>query len=981
MRTTLLIAHPYDAAATRELPQLPGMTTAQAWPGSPTIDVTGGETDVHLADRDYRTEPDDAPQNVLFAGRLQPALTRSLVLWDAGQAEPAGNSRASVGDIVIANGDGDYDDLIDYGWDGRSVEVLTGEHDDAIADFTTVLVGTVDRIRFDPGAITLRNRDPGAVMDEPLERSRYAGTGGAEGDSDLENVSRPYLAGRCRNVTPVVVSRADNLFQFHDGPLKAIDTLRDRGIALTLAGDYASVAELLAASTGADGSGADIEASEYATCLAQGCARAGTDPTGLVTGDAEGDNANGYVSTTATIVRQIVTSRIGAFSLRDPEDLDTATFTALDTDQPGTVGLYVREEGATLRQALATLLAPVGGWWYLTRAGLFAVGHLKAPDSPSATLTDRHILRLERLDMPMPSWRRRLGWRRAWTVQSEEDLAGAVPDGDKQFLSNEYRYAEDSDSAIKGKHRYAREVVLATLFDDEADASAETARQQALHSPDRDRYRVTLSAKLYEYYVNQVLALKYLRAAARQRLARSGGAMQFDGDELQRVVVPYDSAFDLADALTVECLVKLRSGGDPKQGFIEKAVGTGTNTHYLLFFENNRIGWRCRTFSGSLVTIYSNTDLRDDIPHRIAGIYNGTDMIGYLDGVEFDRIPVGGLNSGDGELWFGRLVSASTYDMDGVLDDVRIWNIARTQAEIQADMHQALDVDAVTRFLKLPGGAGDTATTPHAARFNVTDLQFVAVLAPGDWASGVGQDLVVKGAGTDYSFGLQLQANGKLKLTWSEDGTTPLTVTSAAAVSGTNGESLALRVSLDTDDGAGGLSVTFEQSGNYDADRLEGDWVEIGAPATGGGTTSIHQGSSDIVLGDQDTIGRLYRFQLFGEIDGGIIADFNPMRAAKGDASFEADTGETWTVNGGAAIDNGLAGYWKLDDGGGVTAADSSGNGNDGTLVNDPQWVDPLVYDYSEEAVAADYLVNKDVTVVGLSEDSERGETVLEVWG
>jgi regulation of enolase protein 1 (concanavalin A-like superfamily) len=36
---------------------------------------------------------------------------------------------------------------------------------------------------------------------------------------------------------------------------------------------------------------------------------------------------------------------------------------------------------------------------------------------------------------------------------------------------------------------------------------------------------------------------------------------------------------------------------------------------------------------------------------------------------------------------------------------------------------------------------------------------------------------------------------------------------------------------------------------------------------------------------------------------------------------------------------SGSVGYWKLDEGSGVTAADSSGNGNTGTLMNGPQWV------------------------------------------
>src|ERR1019366_5109600 len=34
----------------------------------------------------------------------------------------------------------------------------------------------------------------------------------------------------------------------------------------------------------------------------------------------------------------------------------------------------------------------------------------------------------------------------------------------------------------------------------------------------------------------------------------------------------------------------------------------------------------------------------------------------------------------------------------------------------------------------------------------------------------------------------------------------------------------------------------------------------------------------------------------------------------------------------------GLVGWWKLDDGSGTSAADSSGTGNTGTLTNGPAW-------------------------------------------
>jgi hypothetical protein len=39
------------------------------------------------------------------------------------------------------------------------------------------------------------------------------------------------------------------------------------------------------------------------------------------------------------------------------------------------------------------------------------------------------------------------------------------------------------------------------------------------------------------------------------------------------------------------------------------------------------------------------------------------------------------------------------------------------------------------------------------------------------------------------------------------------------------------------------------------------------------------------------------------------------------------------------AVNSSLVGYWSFDEGSGTVAHDSSGNGNDGTLVNGPQWV------------------------------------------
>ncbi len=52
--------------------------------------------------------------------------------------------------------------------------------------------------------------------------------------------------------------------------------------------------------------------------------------------------------------------------------------------------------------------------------------------------------------------------------------------------------------------------------------------------------------------------------------------------------------------------------------------------------------------------------------------------------------------------------------------------------------------------------------------------------------------------------------------------------------------------------------------------------------------------------------------------------------------NFELNT----PITSATSVSDGLVGYWKLDEGTGLTASDSSGNGNTGTLINGPQWVD-----------------------------------------
>ncbi|MGD2094813.1 MAG: hypothetical protein PVH77_07390 [Phycisphaerales bacterium] len=75
------------------------------------------------------------------------------------------------------------------------------------------------------------------------------------------------------------------------------------------------------------------------------------------------------------------------------------------------------------------------------------------------------------------------------------------------------------------------------------------------------------------------------------------------------------------------------------------------------------------------------------------------------------------------------------------------------------------------------------------------------------------------------------------------------------------------------------------------------------------------------------------------------------------------------------AQDPDLVGHWKLDDGSGTIAVDSSGNGNDGTLQGDPQWVTGQIDGALEFDGNGDYVDCGNNAIFNITE-----EITLAVW-
>lgn len=206
-------------------------------------------------------------------------------------------------------------------------------------------------------------------------------------------------------------------------------------------------------------------------------------------------------------------------------------------------------------------------------------------------------------------------------------------------------------------------------------------------------------------------------------------------------------------------------------------------------------------------------------------------------------------------------------------------------------------------------GADDSALLSTSG-----DIDIRIDIQPDSWDS-YGQGLCNKylTTGNQRSWLLWLNDDGTLTFSWSEDGTNGAgllnTETSTAAVSVPASGRLALRVTLDINNGAAGYDVKF-----YTASTIDGSWTQLGNTVTGGSTTSIFDSSAQVEIGrahttipasglDADLRGRVYAFQVRDGIDGDLIADvrFDSMTEA-GETTFVDGLDNEWTLSGDTTI-------------------------------------------------------------------------------
>lgn len=210
----------------------------------------------------------------------------------------------------------------------------------------------------------------------------------------------------------------------------------------------------------------------------------------------------------------------------------------------------------------------------------------------------------------------------------------------------------------------------------------------------------------------------------------------------------------------------------------------------------------------------------------------------------------------------------------------------------------------------LPGTVGNYASTPDNAALDIVgdiDLRIDATLD--NWQSGGISVLVAKwnDTGNQRSYTLQVAA-GLLQMVWSNNGIAVLFASSTLPVPAISGR-LAVRATLDVDNGAAGRTVTF-----YTAPTLAGPWIPLGVPVVQGGVTSIFSGTAlgEVGTNNSGTFGMwsgvAYAAEIRNGIDGTVVANPNFAAQSPGTTVFVDGAGRTWTLNGTASIIAGLNG-------------------------------------------------------------------------
>lgn len=325
-----------------------------------------------------------------------------------------------------------------------------------------------------------------------------------QGKADLAGKVLPDGFGFVEDANPVLVYEPTRIYQVHSRNAGGSFIDSEGGATITAGTAYTDwLLFLLATTTAAQ--------ADTLNCTDGTFVRLGSNPSKPISVTFNGDaTGSGYVSTAADIVRRIITTR-GKNPLTDPGDLDTASYSALNTANSAVLGLYFTEE-TTIAEAIRRALGSVGavGWFGRTDRKHRVKRFAGASGTPVVTLTEKQIISIEPLDPEQPAWEEILTYRPNYSVLTVDQMAaGTISTARQAFLEKAVRTIRRPNNATKTRHKYAGEDRVDTYLTTEADAIVEADRRLALRSQTPRAYRLECTLAGLQLDRMDIVAIDY----------------------------------------------------------------------------------------------------------------------------------------------------------------------------------------------------------------------------------------------------------------------------------------------------------------------------------------------------------------------------------------------------------------------------------------------------------------------------------------
>ena len=446
---------------------------------------------------------------------------------------------------------------------------------------------------------------------------------------------------------------------------------------------------------------------------------------------------------------------------------------------------------------------------------------------------------------------------------------------------------------------------------------------------------------------------------------KRGKALNFDGSN------DYVDAGNIGppntNGMSVAFWTNLDSLNGGWRGFVSKATGGGTNQFQYVIGFGSGSDTNIRIHTSDATTQYNN-----NCPVNIAGragewiqivaVWNTTSCTMYLNGVaKISQSTTLGMNTTtDFPLRIGTAYSASGYEIDGKIDEVRIYNRALSAAEVQA-----LYKSGAAKRTQGPSNLGlvgywsfddGTTTVANDSSGNRNHGRLTNMDSATDWVPGK------RGKALDFDGSNDYVTMGNI--TADDFGTGPMSVsvwfkTSSVGyqepvdnkTAGTNlagfnlymntgSNKMTFRIADGTNQRSiSGITAVDNNQWHHAVGVRNGDTITIYIDGVQEGTAT---GVSAYNISNATT----FFVGAYGTGAGqanwnGLIDDVRVYNRALSATEIQALYESTYravNVSQNNRLTDGLVGFWSFNgpDMSGVTAYDRSGNNNNGTLTNGP---------------------------------------------